>query len=390
MNHLERDIQITDYDQKYFQFTGKSSEFFGIWIVNIFLTILTLGIYSAWAKVRTHQYFYGNTILDDSAFHYLANPLQILKGRAIASLLFVFYYMLNAIFPLYGIGFAIIIMALVPAIIVLSLSFKMRNTGYRNITFHFERNFKRAYAIYAAPILVYGALFIIAIIMSIPQGPDPATASTLAKSEIENPPFAIFVVFLAMMLSYPFWEYLKANFVISNTFYGASRFNFETRAGSFYKLYILAFVLFIFVIVVFGFLLALLEGYPKQEIADPKLFSTGALVLGAIPFYLWAYAYVQTKKTNLIFNHTVINDMPLESNLTVTYMFFLYVTNTIAILLSLGLLIPWSMIRSARYRAKTLSLLTATSLDSFIANQQEQVSALGEEFGDIFDIDVGL
>ena len=390
MDHLERDIQITDYDQKPFRFTGKSLEFFGIWIVNICLTILTLGIYSAWAKVRTHQYFYGNTILDDSSFRYLASPLQILKGRAIASLLFVIYYILNATFPIYGIGFAVIIMALVPAIIVLSLSFRMKNTGYRNITFHFERNFKQAYAVYAAPIVAFGTLFIISIIMAIPQGPDPISAGTLARNEIENPPFGIFAVFLAMIFSYPFWEYLKANFIISNTFYGTSRFNFDTRAGSFYKLYILSLILFIFVIFVFGFLLALLEGYPKQEIADPKLFATSFVILGAIPFYLWAFAYVQTKKTNLIFNHTLINDMPLESNLTVTYMFFLYVTNTIAILLSLGLLIPWSMIRSARYRAKTLSLLTATNLDSFIANQQEQVSAMGEEFGDIFDIDVGL
>ena len=34
------------------QFNGKGFEYFKIWIVNIFLTIVTLGIYSAWAKVR--------------------------------------------------------------------------------------------------------------------------------------------------------------------------------------------------------------------------------------------------------------------------------------------------------------------------------------------------
>ena len=50
------------------QFTGKAGEYFAIWIVNVALTILTLGIYSAWAKVRTNQYFYGNTFLADSAF----------------------------------------------------------------------------------------------------------------------------------------------------------------------------------------------------------------------------------------------------------------------------------------------------------------------------------
>ena len=47
-----------------FQFTGKTGEYFGIWIVNLFLTIVTLGIYSAWAKVRKKRYFYANTIID--------------------------------------------------------------------------------------------------------------------------------------------------------------------------------------------------------------------------------------------------------------------------------------------------------------------------------------
>jgi uncharacterized membrane protein YjgN (DUF898 family) len=35
-----------------FQFRGRTDEYFRIWIVNIALTIVTLGIFSAWAKVR--------------------------------------------------------------------------------------------------------------------------------------------------------------------------------------------------------------------------------------------------------------------------------------------------------------------------------------------------
>jgi len=36
-----------------FEFLGTGSEYFKIWLVNIILSILTLGIYSAWAKVRS-------------------------------------------------------------------------------------------------------------------------------------------------------------------------------------------------------------------------------------------------------------------------------------------------------------------------------------------------
>ncbi|MDH4174015.1 MAG: YjgN family protein, partial [Betaproteobacteria bacterium] len=34
------------------EFTGSAREYFRIWIVNLFFTLITLGIYSAWAKVR--------------------------------------------------------------------------------------------------------------------------------------------------------------------------------------------------------------------------------------------------------------------------------------------------------------------------------------------------
>ncbi len=53
-------------EQVSYQFHGKGGEFFGIWIVNVILSIITLGIYSAWAKVRTYQYFYGNGVFQGS------------------------------------------------------------------------------------------------------------------------------------------------------------------------------------------------------------------------------------------------------------------------------------------------------------------------------------
>ena len=74
-----------------FKFHGDGGEFFRIWIVNIVLTILTLGIYSAWAKVRTKRYFYGNTELAGDRFDYLGDPLAILRGRIIAIVLLLFY-----------------------------------------------------------------------------------------------------------------------------------------------------------------------------------------------------------------------------------------------------------------------------------------------------------
>ncbi|MCE2494032.1 MAG: DUF898 family protein [Alphaproteobacteria bacterium] len=53
------------------QFAGRGSEYFGIWIVNVLLSVVTFGIWTAWAKVRRVQYFNGRTLV-------LGDPLDFL------------------------------------------------------------------------------------------------------------------------------------------------------------------------------------------------------------------------------------------------------------------------------------------------------------------------
>ena len=91
-----------------FEFMGSGKEYFKIWIVNLILSILTLGIYSAWAKVRTNRYFYGNTQLAGSGFEYHAKPLAILKGRLIAVAILLVYVLVGNMFPYAGIAFAVV------------------------------------------------------------------------------------------------------------------------------------------------------------------------------------------------------------------------------------------------------------------------------------------
>lgn len=45
------------------EFHGTAREYFRIWIVNLCLTLLTFGIFSAWAKVRKKRYSYSHTTI---------------------------------------------------------------------------------------------------------------------------------------------------------------------------------------------------------------------------------------------------------------------------------------------------------------------------------------
>jgi Zn-dependent protease with chaperone function len=104
------------------RFRGRTGEYFRIWIVNLGLTLVTLGIYSAWAKVRTRRHLYGNLTLDGSRFEYAADPVKILIGRLIVAA--------------GAIGYA--------------LAFDHRHTRWRNIRFAFRGSYREAARVYLA------------------------------------------------------------------------------------------------------------------------------------------------------------------------------------------------------------------------------------------------
>ncbi|MEJ2419011.1 MAG: YjgN family protein [Exilibacterium sp.] len=124
-------------------FSGRGGEFFGIWIVNLLLSIVTLGIYSAWAKVRTNQYFYGHTRLDGHSFRYLAKPLQILKTYH----RFYRIYRLPPVVDLFPRAFSdtLLLFVLMPWLLIQGIRFNLRMTDYRNVRFSFKGNYGEAF-----------------------------------------------------------------------------------------------------------------------------------------------------------------------------------------------------------------------------------------------------
>jgi len=371
-------------NNKPFEFTGKGGEFFAIWIVNVALTILTLGIYSAWAKVRTHQYFYGNTLLDGVSFRYTANPVQILKGRLIAFAVFMAYYVSSTMSPIIAGGALIILMLLVPAFLVMSMSFRLRNSEYRNVRFNFDKNFKSAYKVFAIPVIVVGAYIFLLGLLENGMAANPEGQAFF--------PIAILVLVLAMALMFPWWEYMITRFKVVHAKYGSSGFIFSASTRNYYGLYLKMYGLMILVFGLIAVSVALLIPLMNSggDSEGMKAIMPLFIALLVFPAYLWVFAYLQAKRTNLLYNNLHLNDNKVKSELKTGYMFYLYITNTLAIMLSLGLLMPWAKVRTARYRASVTSVDVTGDLGQFTAMQAEKQSALGEEMGEMFDMDLGF
>ena len=120
------------------RFTADGREYFRIWIVNVALTLLTLGIYSAWAKVRARRYLYGNVWLGDDAFDYTANPVAILRGRILVAIVLVLLWFAQIFSLLYYYAALLALMPLVPWVVVRARSFQMRNSRHRSIALDFQ------------------------------------------------------------------------------------------------------------------------------------------------------------------------------------------------------------------------------------------------------------
>ena len=313
-----------------FEFTGETGEYFKIWIVNLLLTVVTLGFYWPWATVRTRRYFHANTRLDGHSFDYLAKPKSLLIGYFVVLLFFglytgVGYFNQNfvfLVFLLYAIA--------APWMVFKALRFKSRNTAYRNVRFKFSGHLGDSYATYMG--------------------------------------WAILVP-LTFGMIVPFWEMKKKEYFLDNLQFGKSYFHFKPNAGEYYKLYLLfgaaVFGLYLIIMfLVFGVAMVFGGGLGAGpiDVLDGDL--SPGIILSLVAGYLLIIVVgvvFQQGLGMLLFNYNVsvwsLSDFRFESKMKFLKFLGIAISNVLASVLTLGLLLPWAKVRMAKYRLENLYVL---------------------------------
>jgi uncharacterized membrane protein YjgN (DUF898 family) len=420
-------------------FQGKTSEYFGIWIVNLLLTIVTLGIYSAWAKVRRKKYFYNNTLIDNVGFDYHAKPISILKGRAIAFALF----LVATVHPILQSLVFLLVFLFLPWLIVRGSLFNARNTSHRGLRFDFTGTVSKAVRVFIGlPLLTFFTLGLIV----------------------------------------PYAAHEKNQFLMNNHRFGLSQFDMSRVVKGFYKVYAI-----VFIVPLIGILVAIaipayqayvtkakavqhtqlsipnvqafsptnthmllaanevpateeapatdampnaadqelepiadeayeaaapemtaeeekamIEAMKKDEAQTKKdkmtdwfKSSTGLLTIfgGALLYGLFIFGfagYMQARIGNLVWNNTKLDKLSFKSSLRARDMIWIYFTNIVAIVCTFGLATPWAQIRLARYRASKLSIVGDVDFDQFVGDKKDEVKATGEEIAEMFDVDLSF
>ncbi|MBI2308679.1 MAG: DUF898 family protein [Rhodocyclales bacterium] len=328
------------------EFHGAGSEYLRIWLVNMALSVLTLGIYSAWAKVRREKYFHRNLVVDGAAFDYHGNPRAILVGRILLFILLMVMNFAEGISPAAHIAILAVAAFAVPWLLVRSLQFRARNTSYRGVRFAFAGSYREALALY----LGHGALTLLTVGVYLPA----------------------------------FLRKQKA-FLAGNLRFGDTPCRFDAGVGAFYSGLKVPLLLWVLMLAVPLLVAVIGAGGPLLAVLVPILMA--ALVLS---FNLLLVPFIRVVGTNLLWNHTRLGDTAFRSTQTVGSYLGLVIRNWLLILLSLGFYWPIAQIRMASYRAHHLTVLNPAALGSAAAAQGTNPAAVGDEVIDAFDFDIAL
>jgi uncharacterized membrane protein YjgN (DUF898 family) len=340
-------------------FTGNGAEYFGIWIVNLLFTVLTIGIYSAWAKVRRLKYFYRHTELAGSSFDFHGTPIKILIGRVIAlALFFAYNYSVRLRSPLtlvVLIGLAVIM----PVLLRNSLRFRLYNSSWRGTRFHFRGTVGGAYRVF----LLNGVLTL-----------------------------------LTLYVLAPFTHQRLKAYQHDHTWFGRTRCSFHASAGQFYVIYLLlllALVLFAVIVGVSGIGTAFVAmsqaqhkgGHPNPAgVIKALAMLYGLLILMGLLVGPIFHALI----TNLIWNNTRVGEHRIECNMSPAKLIWISVSNFVLVVVTLGLFIPWAMVRLSKFQIESVRLLPASDLQEFTESDPEDLGAVGEEAATAFDFDIAL
>jgi len=337
-------------------FRGTTNEYFGIWIVNVLLSIATLGIYSAWAKVRDKKYMYGNTFVDGYNFDYHAQGKQILFGRiVVVSLLALVQFSPNISMQLYGIVLLVFI-SVMGFLLSRGLRFNARMSSYRNVRFNFD-----------------------------------GTAWKAFLSFVLYPFLAIFTFYLL----YPFASLSKNRYVANHHYFGDRKFSFDADVGQYFGPFFGAIG-----IGLLGIIAAFIIAIPIAAAFDPSDQNSAGMIAAVVILYLImgltyipAYFLYKVAIRNILFNNTVLDDRH-EFISTLKFMPYAWIvfSNAVLAVFTLGLMIPWGRIRLAHYVAANTQVVIDGNLDDYQSEVQDSIGASGAEYADLegFDFDFGF
>jgi len=362
-------------------FDGRASEYFRIWVVNVLLTLLTLGVYSAWAKVRKARWFAQHTVLMGDRFDYHGEPWRILVGRVLALGLLLLWTWSFDIALWLGLAVFGLLLVVGPVLFASAQRFRLANTSWRGLRFGFDPPRSEVYRV-CVPLLLVWTL---------------GTVTTAAGAPISWTLAA--TALLALMLP---WAHARLKRLQhAHASFGGHGFSFLPAGTPFYGLYAKAAVLGFVGAMVAGLVAALLLGASASSggQASPAGTPPGAdplhtlLLTGAMLLLVWmaAWPYFAARAQQIVWGHTLwAGEVGFAGHMRAKGLWKLAIGQTALTLLTAGLYWPFAAVAIARYRIESVEVVSPRPLrDLAVTATPTAGRAAGDGAADLFGLDLG-
>ena len=328
-------------------FHGNGGTLFGIHLVNTLLTLVTLGLYYYWAKVRVRKFLFSQTEFAGDRFSYHGSARELLNGALKAGLVFgIPYYALSNAGHFLDPDMAIkvglqaaawlLLLVFIPVAIVSSRRYRLSRTSWRGIRFSFQ-------------------------------------GKTWEFIKLWLSGYALTVVSLGMY--YPYFSTKKHAFLTRQSYFGSEPFQFTADGAAlfrpFLKVYLLAVAVAALVALALYSVVPSIVAEPLKNAGDPSaLFflivaMIAGLVIGALVFRFLLLPYSVTEQ-RFFWEQTSIGLARFRLPITVRPYLKLKLGNLLLVVCTFGLAWPWTTIRNIRFITDQLTLVGVANFDEVV------------------------
>ena len=380
------------------EFSGSGGEFFRVWIVNVLLTVVTLGLYTPFARRRTAQYFYGNTIVADRPLEFTAQQRRMVVGFLILALL----YIIKNVLAQTGQDGAVTAMmlagaALAPYFWASAIRFRFNATRWRGVRLQLTASW---FEIYRAswPVfviaLVWGAAVSV-IGWTLPED-EPITQAG------ESIPALLAAVACALIVSFLCMARLEFNYkslMVERGRIGGQPGRWKPVFGDFLRIWVATLGIFLLTLLVIGLAIAAAVGgsfmlLNKPQDAGPEavLFIIATMVVSVLLLFLAtapARAYREARMFQLVWNNIGVSHMArFKCKLRVGRYVGLRLTNILLTLLTLGFYRPFARVSEYRMKAESVTLHVKGGPDQLANQLAREEHGLGDAIADAAGLDL--
>ncbi|MGV3678793.1 MAG: YjgN family protein [Acidovorax sp.] len=401
-----------DIDAHPLEFTGSGGEYFRVWIVNVLLTILTLGFYTPWARRRTAQYFYGHTVVAGSPLEFTAQQGRMVKGFIILVMISIAYQIAVNTGQDTAVGVFLLAGALLsPFIWGSAMRFRLGSTRWRGLRLQFtapwREVYKASWPVFAIALVWFGVFFGIQYLA-------PESASALQEladesSDADLPTMTAGIWgLLAMGLLLSIMcvirlEYNYKSLLVLRTQVGAETGRWKPVYMDFIKVWLATVAVFLLFAIGVTVVVGVLAGGTAALFIDDAKNRSFALIMVAIVVGIFggifmllltsapARAYREARMFQLMWDNIGLSQVArFKCGLRTRSFVLLRIKNLFLTLLTLGLYRPFARVSEYRMKAESVTLHVKGGVDQVTGAmvRQQQQGGIGDALADAAGLDL--